>query len=634
MTQLVGVRDFQPQSFPLNRDRILQLSQEMICVISRDGFFQHLNSQWEEICGYTVTELMATPWYSFIHPDDQTAVQQALESLYLPAPSAPTTIQFESRYHCQPGHYKWLAWSATFCQEQAVIYAIARDITAAKHTQQALKDSEERFRCLVENVKDYAIYMLDPNGTVISWNLGAERINGYTASEIMGKPVATFYPPEDIHAGKPDYELQIAKTVGRFEDESRRVRRDGSQFWAHTVVTALHDTHGQLRGFAKVTRDITERKHAEAALHKAYDELEHRVEERTAELLEANRLLRHEVIERKQAEAGLRQSEAQLRQQTQQLQRTLQRLQETQAKLVQSEKMSSLGQLVAGVAHEINNPINFISGNILYASEYVQDLLTMLAHYEMALPQPPPAIAAALAQYDIPFIQADLPKLLNSMKIGTDRIRQIVLSLRNFSRLDEAEKKPVDIHDGLENTLMILQHRLKSQPGLGEINIHKTYANLPLVDCYAGQLNQVFMNILSNAIDALEEKAEQLYSLTGNEDNPQLKPPTSGDRAFQPTITIHTEQVDSHWIAIRITDNGLGIPERVKQRLYDPFFTTKPVGKGTGLGLSISYQIVVEQHGGQLKCQSRPNQGTEFTIEIPIHTTAPTSAQPQSLPSA
>lgn len=630
MTQIAGVRPSQTQPFQLDCDRIIQLTQSMVCVVGSNGYFEYLNSHWENLLGYSTAKLIAAPLQTFIHADDRIPTLNIIKTLFDSSPTTPTSLHFESRWYCQQGGYKWLAWHASFQAEQKVIYAVVRDITEHKQTQQALKDSEERFRCLVENVKDYAIYMLDPEGKVVSWNRGAERINGYTAEEIIGQPVSAFYPPEDIRIGKPTYELQIAASVGRFEDESRRVRRDGSQFWAHTVVTALHDKQGQLRGFAKVTRDITERKHAEAALQQAYDDLEHRVQERTAELMDTNRLLQYEVVERKQAEAGLRQSEAQLRQQTHQLQQTLQRLQETQAKLVQSEKMSSLGQLVAGVAHEINNPVNFISGNIIYASQYVQDLLAVLALYQTACPHPSPDIAEALADYDIAFVQADLPKLLNSMKVGADRIRQIVLSLRNFSRLDEAEKKPVDIHEGLDNTLMILQHRLKARPGFRDVTIHKDYADLPLVDCYAGQLNQVFMNILSNAIDALEEKA-QTTELSRADDScqtPSTAQQAEGDRppAFQPTITLQTTQRDRNWIVIRIADNGLGITDRVKQRLFDPFFTTKPVGKGTGLGLSISYQIVVEQHGGQLKCQSNPNQGTEFVIEIPLHTTAPTQS--------
>jgi signal transduction histidine kinase len=292
--------------------------------------------------------------------------------------------------------------------------------------------------------------------------------------------------------------------------------------------------------------------------------------------------------------------------QAQYLATTLHKLQQTQTQLIQHEKMSSLGQLVAGVAHEINNPVNFINGNITYASDYVQDLLALLSLYQEHYPESIAAIQAKAEEIDLEFLAEDLPKLLSSMRIGVDRIRQIVLSLRNFSRLDQAEKKRVDIHEGIDNTLVILQSRLKSNSAGSDIQIIKAYENLPLVDCYAGQLNQVFMNLLSNAIDALDEVV----------DNPTITIRTELVRCPSED-TEQTDPCQSH-VVIRIHDNGSGITEAVKQKLFNPFFTTKPVGKGTGLGLSISYQIIVEKHGGLLQCFSEPGQGTEFWIQIPV----------------
>ncbi|MBW4560961.1 MAG: amino acid permease [Mojavia pulchra JT2-VF2] len=299
----------------------------------------------------------------------------------------------------------------------------------------------------------------------------------------------------------------------------------------------------------------------------------------------------HDITKRKQAEEQLRHSQAQLQKEAKLL----------ASQLVQSEKMSSLGQLVAGVAHEINNPVSFIYGNLTPANEYTQDLLRLLQLYQQYYPNPAPQIQEQAQAIDIDFLVADLPKLLTSMRVGAERITEIVLSLRNFSRLDEAEMKLVNIHEGIDSTLMLLEHRLKATTNYPAIALIKEYGDLPLVECYAGQLNQVFMNILANAIDALEESM------------------ANGTTTSNPQICIHTGlAADQQVIIIRIADNGCGIPKSVQKQLFDPFFTTKAVGKGTGLGLSISYQIITEKHGGKLQCISSPGKGTEFAISIPL----------------
>lgn len=282
----------------------------------------------------------------------------------------------------------------------------------------------------------------------------------------------------------------------------------------------------------------------------------------------------------------------------QHLSQTLLELQQTQSQLIQNEKMSSLGQMVAGVAHEINNPVNFIYGNLKYTDEYTQQLLDTIRIYQSCYPNPLPEVQEQLENIDLDFLGEDLPKMLSSMRMGADRIRTIVLSLRNFSRLDEAEMKPVDIHEGIDSTLLILKHRLISR-NRPDIQVIKNYGLLPKVMCFASQLNQVYMNLLSNAIDAM----------TIGADDQNL--------ACNPEIKIQTELADQSSIIIRISDNGCGISESVKQKIFDPFFTTKAVGSGTGLGLFISYQIIVDRHHGKITCESSIGQGTEFIIEIP-----------------
>lgn len=312
----------------------------------------------------------------------------------------------------------------------------------------------------------------------------------------------------------------------------------------------------------------TENIQAETRLREANDRLEHRVEERTSELQE-----------------------------------TLKKLKLAQAMMVQNEKMSSLGQLVAGVAHEINNPVNFIHGNLAHAKGYVQELLKVVSLYQENCHNLPAELQDEIDEMELDFLKGDTINLFQSMTSGTERIRQIVLSLRNFSRLDEAEYKSVDIHEGIDSTLMILKKQIKGKPGSLGIEIIKDYDQLPPVECYAGQLNQVFMNLLSNAVYALNESIEQ----------------AKFNKQNLPTIQIKTQSFSDESVSIKISDNGAGISQENLPKIFDPFFTTKEVGKGTGLGLSISYQIISEIHGGRLFCNSSVEWGTEFTIEIPIH---------------
>ena len=313
---------------------------------------------------------------------------------------------------------------------------------------------------------------------------------------------------------------------------------------------------------------------------------------------------------------ALEESVAREREKTAHLKTAMSELKRAQTQLVQSERMSSLGQLVSAVAYEVTNPINFIYGNISYANEYSQKMIDLLQLYEQHYPSPSPEIQAQIEAVELEFIVEDLPKLLGSMKVGANRIREIVQSLRNFSRIDEADIKPVDIHDGLDSALLILSNRLKPKPDRPAIHLIKEYGSLPLVECYAVQINQVFMNVLTNAIDALEDAFvnNNLSSHGGDKEEPvkcgQIRIVTEicpGEKA----------------VAVRIEDNGCGMTQTVRQKIFEPFFTTKPVGKGAGIGLTISHEIAVEQHGGKLTCNSAPGEGTELIIEIPLNQTHP-----------
>jgi predicted ATPase/signal transduction histidine kinase/tRNA A-37 threonylcarbamoyl transferase component Bud32 len=351
------------------------------------------------------------------------------------------------------------------------------------------------------------------------------------------------------------------------------------------------------RAFTRDRLEVVQLLTTQAAISLKNAQLYTDLSKTTAELQQANTQLAgySRTLEEKVAERT-----SQLNAKTQQLEEAFKNLQTTQAQLIQNEKMSSLGQLVAGIAHEINNPINFIYGNLTPANEYIDDLMYLLQCYRQHYPNPTPQLQAEIANIELDFITEDLQKLLNSMQVGAERIRDIVSSLRNFSRLDEADIKVVDIHDGINSTLMILQHRFQAKPERPAITVIKEYAQLPPIECYAGQLNQVFLNLLMNAIDALESSL------------------INGKTSHNLYIKICTRVSELNQIQICISDNGIGISEDIKPYLFNPFFTTKAVGQGRGLGLSISYQIIVDQHQGNLECESIFGDGAKFMITLPI----------------
>ncbi|MDX2232190.1 MAG: ATP-binding protein [Leptolyngbyaceae cyanobacterium bins.349] len=466
------------------------------------------------------------------------------------------------------------------------VKALRQRVINLEHTEQSLQRSLKELADVKFALDQSSIVAITDRAGVITYvNDKFCEISKYTAAELIGQThqiVNSGYHPKAFFA-----DMWATITEGRvWQGEIKNRAKDGTAYWVDTTIVPFLDLQGKPYQYVAIRNDITACKQTKEALQQLNEQLEARVEERTA---------------------ALQASQANLQQHANELSQTLQKLQETQMQLIQSEKMSSLGQLVAGIAHEINNPVNFIYGNLIHADEYTHDLLRLVQLYQQHYPNPHAEIQEHLAALDLAFLTEDLSKLLSSMKLGADRIQKIVLSLRNFSRMDEADVKEVHLHEGIDSTLMILQNRLKPKGDHPGIQVLKHYGNLPLIECYPGQLNQVFMNILSNAIDALEEKIEQ--SRFANEQNSE---------PFTPTITIQTTVLNANQIQIAIADNGSGMPPTIQRRLFDPFFTTKPIGKGTGMGLSISYQIITEKHQGTLICQSAQHQGTTLIATIPI----------------
>ncbi|MFN6474201.1 MAG: ATP-binding protein [Nostoc sp. SerVER01] len=524
-----------------NKENFFNLSTDLFCIIATDGCYYQVNPAWEKVLGWKPENLIGHPWLEFLHPED-IAINQL--------PREPKlSWRWDNRYLHKDGSYRWLSWSLS-TDEQGLIYAIGKDINQQVQQIEALETERQSLYNLLNQLP--AFLYLQPNNYGIGfYNQRFQEVFGDPTGKRCYEAIAGLKQP-----------CPVCPTFRVFDSNAPQLWE-----WVDSKTGNVYQIYDYPFKNMKGEPMVVE--------------------------------MGLDITAVKKAEGALRQREKELTQKNQQLAEALTQLKNTQAQLIQTEKMSSLGQLVAGVAHEINNPVNFINGNIIHAKEYIQQLLELLQLYQKEYPDPTPVIRSAIGANELEFITEDLKKLLDSMKMGSERISDIVISLRNFSRLDEAEIKTVDIHSGIESTLLILQNRLKIQSNHPSIEIIKEYGQLPLVECYAGQLNQVLMNILTNAIDALEN-----LSFINQPGNRQ--------------IFIRTFVLNCNWIAIEIADNGPGMPPEVQQRLFDPFFTTKPVGKGTGLGMSISYQIITEKHQGRLSCISSPGAGAKFIIEIPI----------------
>ena len=442
------------------------------------------------------------------------------------------------------------------------------DITDRLALEAKVHASEEVFRKIFEDAPIGIDLANLENRQLVQVNKAYCEMLGYTESELLGKTFIDLVHPEDIEQNMQGALALERQEIRSYQVEKRLITGTGKIVWANVTATLIRDGEGKPIYNLGMIENITHRKISEAAL---------------------------------QASAF------QLRKQAAQLQQAYEQLQHTQIQLVHSEKMSSLGQMVAGIAHEINNPATFIQGNICHAEHYFRDLIELLNLYQRCYPSPEPQITEKIEEVELEYLKTDLPKMLDSMMMGVTRISKIVLSLRNFARLDEAEMKLADLHEGIESTLLILQHRLNQDSKKNRIEIVKEYGELSKVNCCAGQLNQVFLNILSNAIDALK-----------NQQQPRMIAIRTQLKKAELETKSDSEIGQCDRVVICIADSGPGMTADIRNRLFDPFFTTKPVGSGTGLGLSISYQIVVEKHKGTLRCISAPGQGSEFWIEIPV----------------
>jgi len=533
--------------------------------ISADGAMSltYISGECYELYEITAEEAIANVQLLIetMHPDDAASYQQSV----INSMQTLTPFEWSGRIITPSGILKWIHAQARVEQKAdgTVVWdGFLLDISETKQAENQLRTSQQRLQLLVQQTP-LAVIEWDNNFQVTDWNPAAERMFGYTKQEALGHHFQ-FIVPQTIQAHLKEVSGDIIAQKGGNYNINENVTKDGKIIICAWYNSPLVTADGEIIGVASLADDMTD----------VYEELRLR-----------------------------KLAEAQLQQKAQELETALQNLQQAQLKMIQNEKMSALGNLVAGVAHEMNNPLGFIAASIKQAQPTIADIVEHLKLYQESFPNKSDEIIDHAEEIDLEYSLQDIPKMLDSMTIACDRLKNISTSLRTFSRADKDYKVTFDIHEGIDSTILILKHRLKANEQHPAIEVITKYGNLPQIECFPGQLNQVFMNILANAIDALEE-SNSGRSFEDIKANPNC-------------ITI-TTSVENNFVKIAIADNGQGISESVKQKIFDHLFTTKAVGKGTGLGLAIAHQIIVEKHGGSIECNSSPGQGTEFAIFIPV----------------
>lgn len=521
-----------------------------------DSFLSMMGYSQQEVIGQTVPQLNI-----WVRPEDRSTFRQILDE-------QGVVRNRECEFQMKSGAVVVCLLSAELINlgDELCMVAVMTDITDRKHAEEALRESQRALATLMSNLPGMAYRFRNNHDRSMEFvSEGCYQLAGYYPEEFIGTrqiSLSELTHPDDRDTFCNAVEVALQENRP-YQLTYRITSKSGEVKWVWEQGLGVLSESGELIALEGLITDISEQKRSEEALVR---------------------------------------SQTELTQQKLQLENTLHELQQTQAVLIHTEKMSTLGQMVAGVAHEINNPVSSVCGNLVHLSHYTEDLLDLLALYQENFLQPPTVIQDKIEEIELDFLLEDLPKAMSSMQVGADRIREIVRSLQIFSRKDDNKMSSVNLHEGIDGTLLILQSRLRARGSHPEIAVIKEYGNLPLVECYAGKVNQVFMNLIGNAIDAIEEynQGRSIVEVKANRSK----------------IKIKTEIQNSN-VIVRISDNGPGMPEEVSQQLFDAFFTTKPAGKGTGLGLSISDKVVKE-HGGKLSCVSAPGQGAEFIIELPI----------------